>query len=247
VSQTENSIVNELIPTGALRVGVAFAPNKSALFVVRDADGAPEGVTVDLGRALAAELGVEAQFTVAPNTGLLTDMVEAGAVDVAFMPVDEERKRRIAFGPVYFVVESTYLATGRSGIRTVAEVDRAGVRVVGIANTTTIRAAGRTLANTTVEAAASIDDAMAKMLTGEADCFALSRDAFPPYMAAVPGSRIVDGGFQNTGIAIAVQKGRPQALATVSAFLERAKADGTVRRALDAAGFAGEPVAPGGA
>ena len=42
-------------------------------------------------------------------------------------------------------VESTYMVTAASGIKTVAEVDRAGVRVVGIANTTTIRAAGRTL------------------------------------------------------------------------------------------------------
>jgi polar amino acid transport system substrate-binding protein len=238
--------VNELVTTGVLRVGVAFAPNKSALFVTRDAAGAPEGVTVDLGHALAKQLGVPASFTVAPNTGVLTDMVEAGTVDVSFMPVDEERKRRIAFGPVYYVVESTYLATRESGIRTVAEVDRPGIRVVGIANTTTIRASARTLTNTTVTAAASIDEAMARMTAGEADCFALSRDAFPPYMAALPGSRVVDGGFQNTGIAIAVQRGRPQALATVTDFLERAKADGTVRRALDRAGFGDEPVAPAG-
>jgi polar amino acid transport system substrate-binding protein len=238
--------VNELTPTGALRVGVAFAPNKSALFVTRDATGAPEGVTVDLGHALATQLGVPVAFTLAPNTGVLTDAVESGAVDVSFMPVDEERKRRIAFGPTYYIVESTYLATRESGIRTVAEVDRAGVRVVGIANTTTIRAAARTLGNTTVTAAASIDEAMAKMKAGEADCFALSRDAFSPYMAALPGSRVVEGGFQNTGIAIAVQKGRPQALAAVTEFLERAKADGTVRRALDRAGFKDDPVAPAG-
>ena len=46
-----------------------------------------------------------------------------------------------------------------------------------------------------------------------------------------PGSRIVDGGFQQTGIAIAVPKGRPAALAYVTKFLEEAKASGAVRRA----------------
>ena len=52
------------------------------------------------------------------------------------------------------------------------------------------------------------------MLTaGKADAFALSRDSLPPFVAKLPGSRIVDGGFQLTGIAIAVPKGRPQALA----------------------------------
>ena len=46
--------VKELIPTGKLRVGVAFAPSASPLFVVKDADGAPRGVTVDLGQCAGA-------------------------------------------------------------------------------------------------------------------------------------------------------------------------------------------------
>jgi polar amino acid transport system substrate-binding protein len=236
--------VSDLTSTGKLRVGIAHAPSASPLFVVKDSDGAPRGVTVDLGHALADELGVEAEFLVAPNTGELTDALEAGLIDVSFMPVDDERKKRIDFGPVYFQVESTYMVTGASGIKTVDEVDRAGVRVVGIANTTTIRAAGRTLKNTTITAAPSIDDAMAMMLGGQADAFALSRDSLPPFVAQLPGSRMVEGGFQFTGVAVAVPKGRPEALADVTAFLERAKTSGTVRAAFERAGLAHLDVAP---
>ena len=181
---------------------------------------------------------------VAPNTGELTDALEAGQIDVSFMPVDDERKKRIDFGPVYFRVESTYMVTGASGIKTVDEVDRTGVRVVGIANTTTIRAAGRTLKNTTVIAAPSIGDAMALMAGGRADAFALSRDSLPPFVAQLPGSRMVEGGFQFTGIAIAVPKGRPEALACVTAFLEKAKKSGTVRRAFARVGLSHLDVAP---
>jgi polar amino acid transport system substrate-binding protein len=229
--------MNELIPTGVLRAGVAFAPAPSPLFVVKDADGKPNGVTVDLANELARRLGVPAEFTVAPNTGQLTDALEAGTIDVSFMPIDDERRKRIDFGPAYFMVESTYMTTAACGITTVEGVDRPGVRVVGIANTTTIRAAGRSLKNTTIVAASSIDEAMAMMTSGVADAFALSRDSLPPFVAQLPGSRIVDGGFQHTGIAIAVPKGRPQALAYVSAFLEEAKASGLIRRAFDAAGL----------
>ena len=107
--------MKDLIPTGKLRAGVAFAPVSGALFVIKSADGTPRGVTVDLGHALAKKLGVAVEFFIAPNTGLLTDELEAGNIDVSFMPVDEERKKRIAFGPVYFLVESTYLATGDRG------------------------------------------------------------------------------------------------------------------------------------
>jgi polar amino acid transport system substrate-binding protein len=236
--------VRELIPTGKLRVGVANAPSASPLFVIKDADGAPHGVTVDLGSALAKELGVEAEFMVAPNTGELIDALEAGRIDVSFMPVDDERKKRVDFGPVYFQVESTYMVTGASGIKTVDEVDRAGVRVVGIANTTTIRAAGRSLKNTTVLAAPSIGDAMAMMTGGKADAFALSRDSLPAFVAQLSGSRMVEGGFQFTGVAIAVPKGRPAALACVTAFLEKAKKSGTVQRAFERAGLSHLEVAP---
>lgn len=43
----------------------------------------------------------------------------------------------------------------------------------------------------------------------------------------------------------AVAEGRPETLAAATAWMETAKADGTVRRALDASGIRG-PVAPAG-
>jgi hypothetical protein len=39
----EAAAVKELIPTGKLRFGVAFAPKMSALFVVKDPGGSPRG------------------------------------------------------------------------------------------------------------------------------------------------------------------------------------------------------------
>ena len=240
----EDAALHEIAPTGTLRVGVVFAPIATAFFVTKDADGRPHGVTVDLGTALADKLGVPVEFLVAPNSGEVTQATSTGAVDVAFMPVDAERRKKVDFGPAYFVVESTYLARGGSGIATLADVDRPHVRVVGIADTTTIRSAARSLASATIVPVPSVDAAMALLRAGQADAFALSRDSLPPLAAALPGSRILDGAFQVTGIAVAVPKNRPAALAYASAFIEEAKASGLVRRALDRAGMTGEAVAP---
>ena len=52
------------------------------------------------------------------------------------------------------------------------------------------------------------------------------------------------GGFQFTGVAIAVPKGRPEALAYVTAFLDKAKRSGAVRRAFERAGLSHLDVAP---
>jgi polar amino acid transport system substrate-binding protein len=236
--------MKELIPSGTLRVGVAFAPQPTPLFVVKNKDGTPRGVTVDLGTELAQQLGVAAEFTVAPNTGELVDLLEAGRIDVSFMPVDEERKKRIDFGPVYFLVESTYMVTEASGLRKVEDVDQPGIRVVGIAGTTTIRASARSLTKTTITAAQSIGEAVEMLTGGKADAFALSRDSLPSFVATLPGSRIVEGGFQLTGVAIAVPRARPDGLAYVTAFIEKAKNSGVVRGAFTRAGLQHLMVAP---
>jgi len=152
-------------------------------------------------------------------------------------------KQRIAFGPNYVLGESTYMVTAASGAKTVEDVDKPGMRVIGIANTTTIRAATRTLKNTTISPVTSVDEAVAAMRGGKADAFALSRDSLPTYVKQIPGSRVVDGAFQQIGIAIAVAKGKPAALAAVTEFMDEAKKTGVVRRALDSAGFE-NPVAP---
>lgn len=235
----------DLLPTGRLRFGVVVAPAPSALFVtIEAATGLYRGVTVDLAEDLARQLNAPLTITGFPNSGACTEALESGLIDVSFMPVDEERKTRVAFGPAYYMLESTYLVSAASGIADLAAVDRESIRVVGIANTTTIRSATRTLRRTAPIAVSTIAEAVEQLKSGGADALALSRDAFRTLLPLLPGARVLDGGFQSTGIAIAVGHNRPAALLLAAEFIEHAKASGVVRRALDAAGFADEPVAP---
>ena len=110
-------------------------------FVVTDAKGRPSGVTADLGEALARRLGVPVEMVVATSSGDLVNATSAGEIDVSFIPVDEERKKKLDFGTSYFIMESTYLVRPDSDIITLAHVDRPHIRVIGIANTATIRSA----------------------------------------------------------------------------------------------------------
>jgi polar amino acid transport system substrate-binding protein len=243
-ASANESAMKELAPTGKLRVALVFAPSMSVFFVVKDASGKPQGVTADIADALGKKLDVPVEYVLFPNSGLATDATESGAVDVSFMPVDDERKARIAFGPNYVLGESTYMVTASTGAKTVQDVDKAGMRVLGVANTTTIRAAGRTLKNTTISPMTSVEDAVAALRDGKADAFALSRDTLPTYVKQVSGSRMVDGAFHQVAVAIAVPKGKPAALTAVTEFIEEAKKDGTVRRAFDKHGFGEAAVAP---
>jgi polar amino acid transport system substrate-binding protein len=244
--EAQRSLVRaELASEGRLLVGVVEAPTAGIFFVSTDAaTGYPYGVTVALGAELARSLRLGVEYRLFPNSGECTDAVSNGSVAVGFMPVDDERRSEVDFGPAYYQLESTYLATSGSGIATLGDVDVAGVRVIGLANTTTIRAAARTLTNTRPDAVRSVAEAVQRLMTGTADAFALSRDALAPLLASIPGSRIVDGSFHRTNIAIAVSKERPAALVYVTAFIESAKASGVVRRIFDDAGLGREAVAP---
>ena len=88
--------MQELVPTGKLRVGVAYAPSPTPVFVAKDVNGNVRGVPLDIGTALAKALGVPVELIVAATTGELTDACSAGAIDVGFMPADDERRLCLA-------------------------------------------------------------------------------------------------------------------------------------------------------
>jgi polar amino acid transport system substrate-binding protein len=60
----------------------------------------------------------------------------------------------------------------------------------------------------------------------------------------LPGTRVLDEVVQSTGVVVVVPRGKTVAKAWAAHFLDEAKADGTVRRALDGNGFTGDKVAP---
>jgi polar amino acid transport system substrate-binding protein len=233
-----------LAPTGKLRGGVVVSPAPSAFFAIRDGKGKVRGVTVDLLHNFSQALKLPLDMQVFDNSGQVTDAVASGACDLGFMPRDPAREAKVDFGPAYYFISSTYLVPAGSKIQSIDEVNRPGVRIVAISNTTTARSARRTAPNASVEEVPSVDLMAERAGKGQGDAFALSHDSFAGLLPKLPGARVLSGHFQQTGISVAVPKSRPAALKLASDLLEAAKKSGAVRRALDAAGFKDAEVAP---
>jgi polar amino acid transport system substrate-binding protein len=240
------AVRKELVSTGKLRVAIACGPAPSALYSIEEG-GKRRGVTIELGTALAKKLGVTAEFVPYLGSGEIQASAATGVWDVSFMPVDEERKKFVDFGNAYHVLQSTYLVAPGSTIKTVAEANAAGVRIAGVKDTATFRASNKASPNATHISVAGVDAAIALMLEGKADAIPLSRESLTGIATKIPGSRVLDGGFLNSTTAIAVPKGKPAALAFVSAFIEEAKASGLVRKAMDDMGLKTSVVAAAGA
>jgi polar amino acid transport system substrate-binding protein len=107
-----------------------------------------------------------------------------------------------------------------------------------------VRSARRTAPNASVEEVPSVELMTEMAGSGQGDAFALSHDSFAGLLPKLPGARVLAGHFQQTGISVAVPKGRLAALKIASGLIEDAKKSGVVRRALDRAGFKDAEVAP---
>ncbi len=241
------AVLAQLAPTGKLRVGVAagLTPGTGNVALV-PGETRPQGIGADLGAALGARLGVAVEWVAYPNSGALTEAGTTGAWDVAFMPVDDQRKQKLDFGAAHIVLQSTWMVGPGSPIRTLDDVDRPGTRVVGVENTASSRAAQRYLKNVVVGLVKSTDEGFALLRTGKVDVTGGSRESLVVLSGLLPGSRVLDGAYLNSYVAVAVPKGRPAALAYASAFVEEAKASGLVRRSLDSFGMHDAVIPPAG-
>jgi polar amino acid transport system substrate-binding protein len=242
-----DDVVREIAPTGALRVAVAVGPAASTFWATRDpGSGAARGVTVELAKAAAAKLDVPLKLVEYKNSGEIAAAASKDGWDITFMPADAEREKFVDQGPSYVVYESSYLVRAGSDIRAMADVDRAGIRVGVIEGTATSRTVAKALKNAALMAFAKPEAAAELIGEGKLDALAMGRDALDDLARKLPGSRVLDGAVQSTGVVVAVPKNRAATRDWAARFVEQAKADGTVRRAFDTAGFATTAVAPQG-
>ncbi|HSG66150.1 MAG TPA: transporter substrate-binding domain-containing protein, partial [Gammaproteobacteria bacterium] len=158
MSDIDPAVRAELIPTGALRLAVAVGPTASATFATEDpATGDLRGPTITLGTALADQLGVPLRIQRYSNSGEIATAGDRDEWDVTFVPVDAARGEVIDFGPDYSLFDSTFLIRAGLEVDTIAELDATG-RVIGaIDNTTTGRAAARTLERAELETYSSVE------------------------------------------------------------------------------------------
>jgi polar amino acid transport system substrate-binding protein len=221
-------------------------PSPSAFWATRDGSG-PRGVTVDLGRAAAAKLAVPLQLVEYRNAGEITAAASQDKWDIAFMPHEAEREKLMDHGPAYVSYDSTYIVRAGSDVRSAAQLDRTGVRVGAVEGTSTSRTVARSLKHAALDTFPKADEAVTQLAQGRVDALAMGREALVDVAKKVPGTRILDDVIQSTNVVVVVPKGRPATREWAARFLEDAKRDGTVRRALDGAGFTDAAVAPAAA
>jgi polar amino acid transport system substrate-binding protein len=231
-----------LAPTGRLRASINLG---NPVLARRDAAGAVEGVSVDLARALGAELGVPVDLSVVDAAARSVETVAGGQADVGFFAIDPVRGQGIRFTPPYVLIEGAYLVRNDSPLLDNAEVDRAGTRIVVGRGSAYDLFLTRTLKSAELVRTPTSPKVVDEFLARKADVAAGVKQQLEADARRVGGVRLLPGRFMVIEQAMGIPSARSDAaLQALVGFVERAKASGFVAAALARHGVEGAVVAP---
>jgi polar amino acid transport system substrate-binding protein len=241
-SDAPSSVVAELAPSARLRAAINYG---NLVLAQKDsATGEPRGVTAELSRELGRRLGVPVDFVPFDQAGKVFDALAAGAWDIAFLAIDPARAAWIDFTAPYVVIEGNYLVQAGSPLRSVADVDRDGVRIAVARASAYDLYLTRTLKHATLVRAPDGVDALEMFLAETLDAAAGVKQPIVAFAASHPELRVIETRFMVIEQAMGTPKGRKEGARYLARFVEEMKASGFVARALAASGQADAAVAP---
>ena len=237
-----DGLKDEIAPTGKLRVAIAISAAGGAFWSTKTETGGYAGVPVELGKEMAAQLGVPVEYVAYQNSGQITDAASKGSWDIAWLPKDPERATKMSFGPNYDVTDATYIVKAGSPVMNYRELDQPGIKVAAVNNTTTMRGAIAHLKNAKVIGYQTYDEIFGLLKSGDIDAFALAREQLEAMAKKLPGTRVLDETFKQTTRAVAVPLNHPLALAFATRFMAETMSSGLLRKAFDDNGLKDTPI-----
>jgi polar amino acid transport system substrate-binding protein len=231
----------ELTPTGKLRAGINF---QNVLLTTLGPNGEQGGVAVEFARELARRLAVPLEIISYQSAGALADAVSTGAWEISVLGDEPERAKVIDFATPLTEIEATYLVPVGSAIRSVSEVDRAGIRIVSPAKSAFDLYLSRTIKNAQLVQIAGSKAAQEHFIREKLDALAGLKPGLLEFAPTLPGSRILDGNFTVVRHTVGTPKGRNAAAAYLRDLVEDVKASGLVAKWIQKSGVKGLSVAP---
>jgi polar amino acid transport system substrate-binding protein len=236
--------VAEWVRSRQIRVAL-FLPQYAKNTATGEVRGIGMGfVAIEIARVLAARLRIEPTLIELPTPPSAVECIKAGTCDMAFLGIEPSRAAEIDFSPPIVQFGYTIMVPPHSPIRSVTEVDRAGIRIAVVRNHASTSALARMATHAALIASDLPDQAFEMLRDGQADAFAAPREQLLDYCSALPGASVLPDDYGTNNVGIALAKGSAGPLAYISEFVEQAKASGLVGRIIARGGLHGFNVAP---
>ncbi|MBD8123658.1 transporter substrate-binding domain-containing protein [Pseudomonas lutea] len=224
------TVLQDLAPEGVLRAAINFG---NPVLAQQGVDGSPQGISVELAKDLARELGVQLEMVTFDAAGKVFAALEEGVWHVAFLAIEPVREEQITFSEPYVIIEGTYLVAANSTYQHVHELDKAGLKIAVGKGAAYDLFLSRTLKHAQLERAATSAGAVELYIEQSLDAAAGVRQPLGKVAADDHSYRVLDGAFTSIRQAMAVPQSRQAGAAFVRDFVERKKAEGFVRAVLN--------------
>ena len=208
--------------------------------MIRDrASGETKGLAHDLGQEFARRLSVPFEAVEFPQIANVLEALKLGQVDFTVTNASPARARDVDFTSPILGVELGYLVPAGSPVTTPSDVDRPGMRVGVTAGGSSHATLSREFKHAAVIPAQTLAIALEMFSGRQIDAYATNKAVLFEMSDQAPGSRVLEGRWGIEHFAIAIPKGRDQALAAASKFADDARSTGLVERAAGRAGLRG--------
>ncbi|MBR0713216.1 ABC transporter substrate-binding protein [Bradyrhizobium liaoningense] len=225
-----------LAPGGSLRVGIYPGSPTS---MVTDAAGKPHGLSYDLGGELAKQLGVAVDYVRFQRVADIVTAIKNGEVDFTVTNATPARANDVSFSQPVLSIELGFLVPANSAISNVDEIDRADVRIGVTKGSTSERTLPQKFKSATIVPAESVKAVIEMFSRGEIDLYATNKPTLFEMSDQMPGARILDGNWGLEHMAVAIPKGRENALPFVNHFVQEVQTGGTLDAIQQQAGLRG--------
>jgi len=232
----------QLAPHGVLRAAI----NMSNFLLVtgRGPNGDPEGVSPSMARAIADALGVPVKFVPFAKPGELADEAGKDTWDIGNIGAEPARAEKIAFTAAYAEIEATYMVPPGSPLKSIANVDKPGIRIAVSARSAYDLWLERNIKHATVIRSNGLDAAFNQFVAEKCDALAGLRPGLLKDIEKMPGATILPGQFTAVQQAVGTAKANTAGAAWLHEFVEQAKASGLVAKFIAQHKVNGLSVAP---
>ena len=223
-------VKKKISPNNILRVGINMS---NFLLVNKESSFSnPQGLSPDIGKLLAKELGVNHQFVTFKNPGELTDAAKEDKWDVGNFAFEKKRAEVIDFSNPYINIDANFLTNKSSYITSNEEVDSRDVKIAVVNRSAYELWLSDNFKNAKLIKAQTIIDSHKLLNENKADVLAGLKPKLIQEVSINKNLKIIDKPFTFIKQSIGVKKGNQEVVSFLNKFIFKIISNGKVKKLL---------------
>ena len=225
------SISKLIAPNNVLRIGINMS---NFLLVNKDSTfSKPEGLSPEIGKLLAKELGINYEFVTFKNPGLLADAIDYDKWDVGNFAFEKKRAEIIDFSNPYVNIDANFLLRKNSEINQNHDVDNKNNKIAVVNRSAYDLWLSDNYKKAKIIRAKTIIETHNLFYNQDVNILAGLKPKLLEELKNNNEFKLIDEPFTFIKQSIGIKKGKPKAIDFINNFVSKKIKDGTIKSLLE--------------